>query len=290
MSNQFLFTKMQGVGNDFVVIDGRGRGDHDWSALAPEVCDRRLGIGADGLLVLDQTLFADVMMRMYNPDGTPDVCGNGLRCVARYAAEHGIVQSDSLRIGTLAGVREALLHRDADGRISSVTVSMGQPRFDPLYIPMRVGHHPVLDYPLELGDRLSLPITAMSTGSTHAVAFRQTLPEDEEFFTLSPQVENHPLFPERTSLMWCVQEDALRLNMRIWERGAGETWGCGTGACAAAVAAVLHGRAPEGAPIHIVSRGGELVVRWRPGEEILMQGPAESVYEGRYCLDPTRSL
>jgi diaminopimelate epimerase len=278
---------MQGVGNDFVVVDGRDRPDRDWSALAVEVCDRHTGIGADGLLVLGQTRFADILMRMYNPDGTPDVCGNGLRCLARYAVERGIVSGDSLRVGTLAGVRPAQIRRDACGRIEAVTVTMGQPRFDPPSIPMRLAIDPVLDYPLELENGVTLPITALSTGSTHAVTFVPELPDDARFFAISPEVEHHPLFPERTSLMWCVPDrSASRLDIRIWERGADETWGCGTGACAAAVAAVLHGHAEAGTPVIVASKGGELIVEWQPGQEIIMTGPAETVYQGLYHLDP----
>jgi diaminopimelate epimerase len=284
------FTKMQGVGNDFVVVDGRAQGDRDWSALAVELCDRQFGIGADGLLVLDDTRLANIMMRMYNPDGTPDVCGNGLRCLARYAVERGIVTGEALRVGTLAGVRSARMHRDAAGEITAVTVSMGQPRFDPPSIPMQVMAERVQDYPLELEDDTVLSISALSTGSTHTVTFVPILPTDELFFTISPQVEHHPLFPDRTSLMWCQVEAPERLLLRIWERGVGETWGCGTGACAAAVAAILHNYAPAGEPITVASRGGELIVRWREGEEMEMTGPAVYVFEGVYRLDPHRPV
>lgn len=289
MPDQLAFTKMQGVGNDFVVIDGRDRGDYDWSALAIEMCDRNMGIGADGLLVVDSTNFADIMMRMYNPDGTPDVCGNGLRCISRYAIERGIVRDDTLRVNTLAGVRPAEALRDRQGNITAVTIGMGLPRFEPSGIPMRASRNPVMDFPLDLRDGGSLPITALSTGSTHAVTFVSELPYDPEFFAISPQVEHHPLFPERTSLMWCHQEDRHRLRLRIWERGAGETWGCGTGSCAAAVAAVMHGYADENAPITVASKGGELIIRWKPGEPIEMTGPAVCVYEGRYNLESARS-
>jgi diaminopimelate epimerase len=289
MPDRLPFTKMQGVGNDFVVVDGRHAGDTDWSVLAVEICDRRTGVGADGLLVLDDTHSADIMMRMYNPDGTPDVCGNGLRCLARYAVEHGIVRSETLRIATLAGVRAAHIHRDAAGDITSVTVNMGLPRFDPPSIPMRVPLDQVVDYPLELESGLSLPLTVLSTGSTHAITFVDALPDDDLFFSISPQVEEHPLFPARTSLMWCRVEAPSRLQMRIWERGAGETWGCGTGACAAAVAAVLHGYSVPNEPIVVGSQGGELIVRWEPEGSIEMTGPAETIYAGVYALDPDRS-
>lgn len=285
MSERLPFSKMQGVGNDFVVVDGRTSGYRDWSALAPELCDRNTGIGADGLLVLDNTQLADIMMRMYNPDGTPDVCGNGLRCVARFAIERGIVPGDSLRIATLAGVRQAQAWRDSKGAITAITVGMGIPRFDPPSIPMRVPLAQVQNYPLDLEYGRTLIISALSTGSTHAVTFVSELPDDNTFFTVSRQVEHSPLFPERTSLMWCQVEAPDRLGLRIWERGAGETWGCGTGACAAAVAAMQQGLVPTGEPVAVASRGGELQIVWREGEPIRMTGPAVSVYEGLYALE-----
>lgn len=282
---------MQGVGNDFVVVDGRGQNRLDWCALAKEMCDRRFGIGADGLLVLDTTRLADILMRMYNPDGTPDVCGNGLRCVARYWAER--LQSDrrstpdaqcSLLIATRAGVRQATVAWQETGTCL-VTVEMGLPRFAPVDIPMRAPGPRVIDYPLKV-DGETLRITALSTGTTHTIVFVEEPPDEETFQYLSPRIENHPLFPARTSLMWTTVESPSRLRLRIWERGAGETWGCGTGACAAAVAAQLHGYVGE--EVTVASRGGELRVRWREGETIWQTGPAEYVFEGTYPLRKPR--
>ena len=284
MSHILPFTKMQGIGNDFVVVDARSESGLDWSALSPELCDRHTGIGADGLLVLDTTQLADIMMWMYNPDGTPDVCGNGLRCLARYAIDRKIVSGDMLRIATLGGVRSAEGLRNETGALSAVSVGMGTPRFDPPSVPMRVPGPEVIDYPLDLGRGNSLTITALSTGSTHAVTFLDQLPADDLFYTVSPLVERHPLFPERTSLMWCMVESMHRIRLRVWERSVGETLGCGTGACAAAVAAVRHGLVSAGVPVSVVSKGGELQVTWCPGSEITMTGPAEYVFEGCYYL------
>ena len=280
MPNELRFTKMQGVGNDFIVVDGRKDASVDWSTLSLELCDRHSGIGADGLLVVERTSIADIRMRMFNPDGTPDVCGNGLRCIARYAVEREIVPSDNLRIATLAGVRDACVLRDGNGSIESVTVAMGAPRFRPADIPMEVAGDRVNDYPLELDAGDSITVSALSTGSTHAIAFVDDLPNDSRFFTVSPQVEHHSLFPDRTSLMWCAIEGSTRIRLRIWERGAGETWGCGTGACAAAVAAICNGHVDTDASIDVVSRGGVLTVSWREGETIVMQGPAATIFEG----------
>ncbi len=284
MPNQLNFSKMQGVGNDFVVIDGRGHSDFDWSGLAIEICDRRMGVGADGLLILDNSSIADITMRMYNPDGTPDVCGNGLRCIARYAVERAIVNSSTLTIATLAGVRTAAVMRSAAQDSVQVKVGMGQPKFEPEQIPMLLTSEQVLNFPLNIEGETTLFITAMSTGSTHTVIFGDTLPGDEQFFSLSPKIEHHPLFPDRTSVMWCQYKGDNQIEMRIWERGAGETWGCGTGACAAATAGILLGYATEEIPVTVVSRGGKLNIQWNRVDEIQMTGPAEFVFEGTYNI------
>lgn len=280
-----LFTKMQGVGNDFIVLDGRGQSGRDWHELAVTLCDRHTGVGADGLLVLGETAKADFAMQMFNPDGTPDVCGNGLRCIARYASEHSIVTVDAMQILTLAGTHEVHLVRDGQARIEAVRVDMGLPRFAPADIPMLASADRIINYPLRLQDGSTLLITALSTGSAHAVTFADTLPDDETFLRISPQVEQHSAFPERVSLMWCVPEGLNRLRMRIWERGAGETWGCGTGACAAGVAAVIQGLAQAAQPVNVASNGGTLTIRWQQGDRIEMTGPARVVYEGEYTSD-----
>ena len=206
------FSKMQGVGNDFVVTDGRTRRDLSWSELAIRLCDRKFGVGADGLLVLDDSDVADFAMRMYNPDGSPDVCGNGLRCISRYAVERGVVSRDAMRIETLIDVRAAQINRGEAGDFESVTVEMGQPRFAALDIPANLENPDdrLTNYPLLLSNGEALIITALSTGSTHAVHFEDALPDDSTFFRISPQVEHHPIFPERTSLMWCQVETPNR--------------------------------------------------------------------------------
>lgn len=277
------FSKMQGIGNDFVIVDARRDEPRDWSPLAQEICSRRFGVGADGLLVLENTNLADIRMRMFNPDGTPDVCGNGLRCVARFAVEKGITQNDTLTIATLAGVRDAMILRDSNGRIDSVKITMGEPRFKPEEIPALLSGERVLQYGLRLKSE-TLPITALSTGSAHAVTFAEALPEEDRFLSLSRETEMHPIFPERISLMWCMVTGLNSLRLRIWERGVGETLGCGTGACAAAVAAILNGKATLGSPIFVESAGGILQVLWEEGRELTMTGPAENVYEGVYPL------
>jgi len=276
MSEYLPFTKMQGVGNDFVLVDTRSGVEHDWPRLAVRMCDRHFGIGADGLLLITACSEADVGMRMFNPDGTEDFCGNGLRCVARYVADAEDPRPDTLRIGTLSGVRTAWLIGP-----DTVRADMTDPVFRPEGIPMRVTGERVLDYELPIENGF-LRITALSTGSTHAVVFVDRLPDDDEFVRISRQVENHPLFPERTSLMWTRVESPERLRLRIWERGAGETLGCGTGACAAMIAARLHGYV--GSRVAVASEGGEMTVEWEPGGTLFQTGPAEYVFGGRYFL------
>jgi diaminopimelate epimerase len=277
------FTKMQGVGNDFVVVDGRNLRDLDWAGLAREICDRRFGVGSDGLLVLDTSSRADVAMRMYNPDGTPDVCGNGLRCVARFVVEQDALATPAhLRIATLAGLRQADVRRDDSGSFN-VRVEMGEPRFAPVDIPMTVAGPEVRDFGLDV-DGVAIRVDALSTGTTHTVLLVDALPANDIFARLSPLIENHPLFPQRTSVLWTRVEARDRLRLRIWERGAGETWGCGTGACAAVVAARRHGLVDD--EVAVSSKGGDLLVTWPGAGAIWKAGPAVRVFEGVYPLDP----
>lgn len=275
------FWKMHGIGNDFVVADGRERPGVNWSGLAREICDRHFGVGADGLLVVDESRWADVAMRMFNPDGTPDVCGNGLRCVARWCLERSLGSADgAITIHTLAGVRHGTMSTNAAGACE-VTVDMGAPRFAPADIPMLGNRDRAVAETLEVGGE-ELAFTALSTGSTHCVVFVDELPGDERFNRLSPLVERHRIFPDRTSLMWACVEAPGRIRLRIWERGVGETLGCGTGACAAAVAGQLRGLV--GQEVTVASGGGEVRIRWTEGGPVVQTGPAEYVYEALYPL------
>jgi len=286
------FTKMQAVGNDFVVVEeAKWPADTDWNAAAIRLCDRRFGIGGDGLLVVGPSKVSDVRMRMFNPDGTEDMCGNGLRCVIRYAHERGLTSAYNGRAETLTG----LYYFEARCDASSITVDMGRPEFAPEKLPMTVPGDIVIDYPLAVGDTV-VPVTVINTGSTHAVTFVESLPEDATFLALSPQIEHHPLFPERTSVIWTTVSDAWRsdagpdeVKIRIWERGAGETLGCGTGACAAAIAAIVTKRLlplPHWR-VRVLSKGGELIINWggMPSDTVGLTGPAETVFTGTVQFD-----
>ena len=296
------FTKMQAVGNDFVVIEESVWGaDTDWTREAIRLCDRHKGIGGDGLLVVCPSAVADVRMRMFNPDGTEDMCGNGLRCVVRWAVEHGHFDVHVTEPGHRAGIVETLVgERFASAKIEKsgvgeIVTDMGIPVFSPVELPMAiVGLDPVLDYPLAVEGHGIVTVSTVNTGSTHTVIWVDDLPDDELFFALSPRIEHHPLFPERTSVLWARYGTAKRrFEIRIWERGVGETLGCGTGACAVAVLAVQQGKIPRdyysvatSSHIKVKSKGGELTVmyitggRAEPHTALALRGTAHTVFSG----------
>jgi diaminopimelate epimerase len=270
------FIKMHGVGNDFVVLDlfhSPMAGNLDFALLAEAMCDRHFGVGADGLLSLEPSTDGnEVRMRMWNPDGSEDMCGNGLRCVARLAHARGYV-GESFSAQTLAGTRRAFI--TAPGM---VRVSMGAPDFSPPNVPL-AQDEPLIEGRIELDGRLFSHVTTLSTGSTHTVIFGEVPVDEVTFETWSPRLEVAPLFPERTSIMWAHPLGPNRFGVRIWERGAGETLACGTGACAVAIAARVSGRATG--EVQVRSRGGELRIEWDESQnQIWKIGPATVVFEG----------
>ncbi len=272
------FTKLQATGNDFILIDARGF-ERDWSSLAGAMCDRRFGVGSDGLILMLPSEVADLRMRMFNPDGSEaEACGNGLRCFARYATEMAIVSSRELRIETLGGVRAVSLLEDG-----TVQVSMGAPVFARARIPMVVNgvetnaDEPVVDFPLAISGEEIL-VDCVSMGNPHAVCF---LDEPVEGFRLSefgPRVEHHRAFPNRANFEVVDASQRGHLEMRVWERGVGETLSCGSGACAVAVVSIRKGLCKS--PVDIKLPGGVLSVSWNGEGEVLLSGPAEIVFTG----------
>ncbi|MBW3622907.1 MAG: diaminopimelate epimerase [Armatimonadetes bacterium] len=268
------------MGNDFVLA-----GESDLPAapledLARRLCDRRFGVGGDGLLVLGRSEAADFRMRMFNPDGTEDHCGNGMRC-AVVAFVGGIEPGQERRVTleTRAGVKRAQVFWEGDRLL--VETEMGEPRFAARDLPMRLDAERVVDYPIEVEGE-TIRATVVSTGTTHAVLFADRAEVERRFERVSPALEVHPLFPERTSVMWATVESPERVRLRIWERGVGETLGCGTGACATMVAARLHGYVGNRAVI--ASRGGELRAHWPGSGSCILTGEAQIVFRGRFPL------
>ena len=276
------FSKFQGTGNDFIVVDGHGI-RRRWNRLALKACDRHFGIGADGLIVVLPSRRADLRMRIFNPDGSEaETCGNGLRCFAKYVIEKGLVNGPKLTIETLAGVNrvEVQLHR---GSVASVTVGMGTPRFEPAVIPVKLGRSsvsvPVIDYPLEVcGSRMALTFVYM--GNPHAIAFIHGPVTEFPLITVGPCVETHPMFPNRANFEVAQVLDRRTIEMRVWERGVGETLACGSGACAVAVAARLHGLTLDVVDIRL--QGGTLSVSWPGRGEVRLTGPSVEVFTGEF--------
>ena len=274
------FIKLQATGNDFVLIDAR-RMKRDWSALAKAMCHRNFGVGADGLLLILPSKAADFYMRMFNPDGSEaEACGNGLRCAARYAKESGLARGAEIRIETPAGIKRL----QTRGR-KSIQVAMGKPILAPSAIPVIVGRTgarataPVIDYTLAIG-KMKLKITCVSIGNPHAVCFLEQPVDDFPLAEVGPKVERHSMFPNRVNFEIVNVISQSKLRARVWERGAGETLSCGTGACAIAVAARLKKLTDN--PVDIILPGGTLTVDWDGRGEVLLSGPAEVVFEGKW--------
>jgi diaminopimelate epimerase len=275
------FTKVEAIGNNFVLINGLSLGDTDCSDLAIRMCVHHFGVGADGLLVLLPSLQADLRMTMFNPDGTEDVCGNGLRCVAAHAYLTGLAGKKDILIEAKDGLHQASIVR-ARKDSADVRVNMGRPSTRASDMPALVEVDELIDYPLDLGDK-SLGITCVNIGTPHAVicasleSFWENIPDS------SAAIEIHPVFPERISVTWCYCESPESLRIRTWERAVGPTLGCGTGACAALVAANLHGLA--GPRAHVTSPGGALEIEWPDRHDVYMTGPANTVYQGEWYLE-----
>ena len=278
------FTKLHGTGNDFIVIDARDF-VRDWERLAIEICDRHLGAGADGILLLRDSSEADLRMVLYNSDGSEaEMSGNGMRCFVKYAVDRGLAtpRDGVVRIETGAGLLTTAVTR-RDGRVDSVRVGMGRPRFAPQEIPVAIEvKPPIIDYHLEVDGQM-LAVTCLSMGNPHAVHLIDTPVELVPLETLGPKVEHHPLFPRRVNFGVARVLDRERMEARVWERGAGETLACGTGASAAVVAARLHGLV--GDRVEMRQPGGLLTLDWDGEGDVYLTGPAVEVYEGEWPDD-----
>lgn len=275
------FVKMHGLQNDFVVADLRGEQAPlaeraDWPALAEAICHRRTGVGADGVLLVLPSQQADVRMRVLNADGSEaESCGNGIRCVARYVWEQDGATTPAVTVETLGGV---VTVRPRPG--TRFEVDMGPPRLHPTEVPALAPGDLALEQPLGVdGERLTLALVSM--GNPHAVAFLDGRSvADYPLDRIGPQVEWHPLFPKRTNFEVVERQAPNRVRVRVWERGAGETMACGTGACAVLVAGVLRNLLTSPATVELP--GGALEIAWSPGGSVFMTGPAEYVFTGTW--------
>ena len=276
------FTKMQGIGNDYIYIDATQQVPDDLPGLARRLSDRHFGVGSDGLVLIRTSAQADFMMDMYNADGSRGLmCGNAIRCVAKYVYERGLSKKKSLQIETLSGPKTVDL-QISDGRVQQVKVNMGQPILEPALIPVRWQDKHVIDEPIAICGRL-YPLTCLSMGNPHAVTFMQEI-DSLDLARIGPAFEQHSLFPDRVNTEFVQVADRKNLHMRVWERGSGETLACGTGACAALVAGVLTDRADRQAIVHL--KGGDLLIAWdKKTGDVFMTGPAEFVFHGRIELD-----
>jgi len=264
------FTKMHALGNDFILLDLRDQTRNGLEDIAIRLCKRRFGIGADQMLVLRSADKADFSMLIFNADGSEvEMCGNGIRCLAKYIWDRGLSSKDVLEIETRAGI---IRPEKAGGM---VRVDMGRPVLDGREIPVELDGR-VVDYPLEVLDRI-FNVTCVSMGNPHAAIFV----EDAEAFPVElygPEIEHHPLFPRRTNVEFIQVLNRSEIKMRVWERGAGRTLACGTGASASVVASAIKGLTERNVTVHL--EGGDLAIEWKDDDKVFMTGPATEVFEG----------
>ena len=274
------FTKMQAYGNDYVYINAIKQSIADPNALAVRVSKRRFGVGADGMVLICPSEKADFRMRIFDPDGTEaEMCGNAIRCVGKYLYENALTSKTELKIETLSGIRTLSLLTEND-RVVAVRVDMGRAELDCAAIPVIYDGDRAVDVPIGVGEE-TYRFTAVSMGNPHAVVFADDV-RSVPLEMIGPLFEKHTMFPERvnTEFVRVVSENALE--MRVWERGSGETYACGTGACAAAVAAVVNGFCRFGSDISVRLRGGVLVVRVGENLGVTLTGDCVRVFDGEY--------
>lgn len=274
------FQKMHGTLNDFVVF----RDLEGVVTLSPNqvahICDRRAGVGGDGVIVVRSSDSADFFMDYVNADGSPaEMCGNGIRCLAKYVYDSGLTAKTTLSVETRAGAKVVELLPGSDGKIMGVRVDMGKPVFDPHLIPVNLDNNgkPIIDHAIEAQER-TFHASILSMGNPHCVIFVEA-PPDALPERYGPAIENHPLFPAKTNVEFIQVLDRNRLLMRVWERGSGETFSCGTGACAAAVAACVKGLVDYRTVVQL--RGGDLEIEWKGiTSSVVMTGDANLAYSG----------
>lgn len=276
------FTKMQGCGNDYVYVDCTKELINSIPETAIKISDRHFGIGSDGLILIRPSDKADFFMDMYNNDGSRGkMCGNGIRCVAKYVYDHGMTDKKQLLIETLSGIKTLDLTVE-EGKVTLVKVNMGSPILKPSLIPVVSDKDILINEPITVGGK-EYKITCVSMGNPHAVVFVEDTKE-LPLTTLGPLFESHEIFPERVNTEFIQVVDRKRINMRVWERGSGETLACGTGACASVVACILNGLTEQEVTVSLL--GGDLKISYdKKKDTVFMTGPAVTVFEGDFPMN-----
>ena len=273
------FTKMQGIGNDYVYVNCFEETVKDPAAVARYVSDRHFGIGSDGLILIKPSDIADCEMDMYNLDGSQGaMCGNGIRCVAKYVYDYGIVKKENISVSTKSGIKYLDL-TVRDGKVALVRVNMGSPVLTASQIPVVSSTEEMINAPLKVNGE-TYYITAVSMGNPHAIVYMADV-DHLDIGEIGPYFENHMAFPDRVNTEFVEVLDDHTLKMRVWERGSGETLACGTGACAVAVASILNGHVDGEKPVTVELLGGDLEIFWDRQENLVyMTGPAATVFDG----------
>lgn len=276
------FTKMHGIGNDYVYVNCFEEDVPNPERVSEFVSDRHFGIGSDGLVLIMPSDKADFRMRMFNADGSEGMmCGNATRCIGKYVYDNKLTSKTEITLETKSGVKGLKLFVK-DGAVDAVEVDMGQAMIRPADIPMKAEGDSFIDSPVEVGGR-TYNATAVSMGNPHCVIFTEDV-DGLDLEKIGPSFENHPLFPERVNTEFCEILQDGTVKMRVWERGSGETWACGTGACASAVAAVLCGYKKRDEEIILKLRGGDLAIKYKSDGGVMMRGTATKVFDGEIDL------
>lgn len=280
MSDKVEFFKFQGAGNDFVLIDELAKKHYFTREQIVKLCDRHFGIGADGLVLVRSSESADFKMAFYNPDGSEaEMCGNGIRCLTKYVYDHGLTSKENLVVETLAGNKELFLSVQ-DGKVENVKVDMGSPVFVRTAIPMLGGEGEAIGEPLRI-EQTMLQVTCLSMGNPHCVIFVKDT-SNTSVTKIGSLVECLPIFPQRTNVGFAQVITRKEIDLRVWERGVGETLACGTGACAAVAASVRNRLTQRKVIVHLP--GGDFKVEWADNDHMYLMGPAEEVFSGSISL------
>ena len=273
------FTKMQGLGNDYVYVNGITEKIENPSELAARVSDRHFGIGSDGLILINPSAVADFEMEMYNADGSRgEMCGNGIRCVGKYVYDYGLTEKTAISVETLGGIKYLELSVE-NGKVAQVKVDMGKPELKAALIPIISEEEFVINEPI-IVDGTEYKMTGVSMGNPHTVVYMDDI-EHLDIEKTGPKFEHHERFPKRINTEFATVLDRHTVSMRVWERGSGETLACGTGACAVAVSSILNGLTEDEVTVRLL--GGDLLIKWdREKDTVYMTGPAEVVFDGEW--------